>query len=78
MRYLGLRNTVLFSLAESMPLTFLVAIATIGHSGGLLDRGEYFAFILASIIQAVGMVVVIQILYTLTGKKAPNRPLIIS
>ncbi|MDP1785594.1 MAG: cation:proton antiporter, partial [Sulfuricurvum sp.] len=29
--YLGLKNTILFSLSDSMPLTFTVAIATLGY-----------------------------------------------
>ena len=75
LRFLGLRNTLLFGLGDSMPLSFLVAIATIGYGGGLLSQSEYFAFILASMIQAVGIMLLIQIIYTLTGKTAPNRPL---
>ncbi len=75
LRFLGARNTVLFGLGDSMPLSFLVAIATIGYGGGLLGQSEYFAFILASMIQAVGIMILIQIIYTLTGKSRPNRPL---
>jgi Kef-type K+ transport system membrane component KefB len=47
-------------LMQSMPLTFLVAIATIGHQGKLLDDGEYSAFILASMAEAVAIMIFVK------------------
>jgi hypothetical protein len=39
--YLKLRSTILFSLGDSMPLTFLVAIATIAVKNGAIGQEEY-------------------------------------
>jgi Kef-type K+ transport system membrane component KefB len=47
-------------LSQSMPLTFLVAVATIGHNGGLLNENEYSAFILASMAEAVAIMLVVK------------------
>lgn len=67
---LGSRNTLLFALGDSMPLTFLVAVATIGLSGSLLTREEYSAFILASMIEAVFIMLAIKLIH---AKKTPLR-----
>lgn len=61
--HLGAKDTLLFGLSHSMPLTFLVAIATIGLSGGLIDNDEYSAFILASVVEAVFIMMTIKLLY---------------
>jgi Kef-type K+ transport system membrane component KefB len=47
-------------LSQSMPLTFLVAIATIGHNGKLLTESEYSAFIVASMAEAALIMIVIK------------------
>lgn len=60
---LGSRNTLLFGLSHSMPLTFLVAVATIGLNGGLIDQLEYSAMILASMIEAILIMLIIKLLY---------------
>lgn len=56
------KETMFIALAESMPLTFLVAVATIGLNGGLLDHDEYSAFILASMIEAVFIMLIIKLI----------------
>ncbi len=56
---LRLKNTILFGLSHSMPLTLLVAIATIAYHTKFIDEPAYMAFILASIIEVlVGMVAI--------------------
>ncbi|MGE4295813.1 MAG: cation:proton antiporter [Campylobacterales bacterium] len=60
---LGSRNTLLFALGDSMPLTFLVAVATIGLSGELLSKDEYSAFILASMIEAIFIMLIIKLIH---------------
>ena len=64
------RETVLISLGQSMPLTFLVAVATIGLNGNLLSRDEYSALILASMIEAIFIMLIIKLIH----KKAPAHP----
>lgn len=62
--YLGFRNTVLFSLSDSMPLTFTVAIATLGYEAGAISHGEYYSFIVASMASGITLMILIKILYT--------------
>lgn len=59
-RYLGIRGTILFSLGDSMPLTFLIAIATIAISNNAISLDEYYAFVLAAIIEAIVIMIVIK------------------
>jgi len=61
--YLGWKNTILFSLSDSMPLTFTVAIATIGYNAQAITHDEYNAFILASMGSGVFLMIFIKILY---------------
>ncbi|MDR1912452.1 MAG: cation:proton antiporter [Helicobacteraceae bacterium] len=60
---------VQIGLSQSMPLTFLVAIATIGHNGNLLNEDEYSAFILASMAEAVAIMLLIKYI---SGNKTQN------
>jgi len=59
-KYLGAKDTVLFSLGDSMPLTFLIAIATIAISNNAISLNEYYAFVLAAIIEAIVIMLVIK------------------
>lgn len=61
--HLGWKNTILFSLSDSMPLTFTVAIATIGYNAQAITHDEYNAFILASMGSGVFLMIFIKILY---------------
>lgn len=63
--YLGAKNTLLFTLSGSMPLTFLVAIATVAYSGGIIGDRDYYSFVLASMINAVIFMILIKIFHTL-------------
>jgi Kef-type K+ transport system membrane component KefB len=63
--YFGFKNTVLFSLSNSIPLTFLVAVATLAHSTGTIKDDEYYAVIIAGLISAIVLIVVIKILHSL-------------
>jgi Kef-type K+ transport system membrane component KefB len=74
--YLGFQNTVLFSFSDSMPLTFTVAIATLGYEANAITRGEYNAFIVASMGSGIFLMIVIKILYTLFeyAKKQKGSP----
>lgn len=53
----GAKEALLTGLALSMPLTLLVAVATIGFNTNLLDMIGYYQLILASIFEIlIGMV----------------------
>lgn len=67
--YLGLKNTILFSFSDSMPLTFMVAIATLGYEANAITHNEYYAFIVASMVVSVTLMIVIKILYTVVFRE---------
>lgn len=69
---LGLKNTILFSLSSSMPLTFLVAVATIAVQNGAIDANEYASFIVAALMEGILIMTLIQILMYLFAKFAKN------
>ncbi|RUM70864.1 MAG: cation:proton antiporter [Sulfurovum sp.] len=62
----GARDALLVALSLSMPLTLLVAVATIGHEAKLLDLLHYYQLILASIFEILISMVIIK---TLQAKK---------
>ncbi|GHV06992.1 sodium:proton antiporter [Campylobacterota bacterium] len=64
------KERLLVALGESMPLTFLVAVATIGLRSELLSTHEYSSFILASMLEAVLVMVFIKLIL---GKKRTNH-----
>ena len=59
---LNAKERLLFALSHSMPLTLLVAIATIAHHTKVIDDFEYMAFILASILEVLVVMVSIKLL----------------
>jgi Kef-type K+ transport system membrane component KefB len=63
--HLGAKGTLLFSLAYSMPLTFLVAIATIAVKNGAIGQEEYASFIVAALMEGIIFMTLIQILMAL-------------
>ncbi|OCL92780.1 cation:proton antiporter [Arcobacter porcinus] len=63
--YLKAKYTTLFALSDSMPLTFLVAIAMISYNFKLITQEQYFAFIIASMLNALIIMVVLRKLYKL-------------
>jgi len=61
-KYFGFKDTVLFSLSHSMPLTFLVAIATIAINTRAISMYDYYAFVLAAMVEGVGIMIVIKLI----------------
>jgi Kef-type K+ transport system membrane component KefB len=61
--YLGVKNTILFSLSDSMPLTFMVAIATLGYAAKAISHDEYNAFIVASMGSGIFLMIAIKVIY---------------
>lgn len=59
---LGRRDTLLLALSDCMPLTFLIAIATIAHESGALLQHDYFAFVVAAMIEAIIIMVLVKII----------------
>jgi len=58
----GPKDAVLIALSLSMPLTLLVAVATIGYDTKLLDLLTYYQLILASIFEILISMTIIKIL----------------
>ena len=59
---LGHRDSVLLGLSHSMPLTLLIAMATLAYHANSIDKLHYFAFILASIFQVLIVTVLIKLI----------------
>ena len=62
-KYLKFRQTLLFALSDSMPLTFTVAIAMLSYNYGLISQSEYFSFIIASMVDGLLLMILIRKLY---------------
>ncbi|MDD2789372.1 MAG: cation:proton antiporter [Sulfurimonas sp.] len=69
LKELGVKNTIMFAMGDSMPLTFLLAVATIGISANAITQTEYYALVIAGMIASVSMMSIIQIVTHYTSKK---------
>ena len=65
----GSRDALLIALSLSMPLTLLVAVATIGYETRLLDLLSYYQLILASIFEILISMIIIKILHSKKKKE---------
>lgn len=65
---IGFRKTLLYALSHSMPLTLLIAVATIAYKSGGINENFYFSFILASLTQAIIVTICIKILMSYENK----------
>jgi Kef-type K+ transport system membrane component KefB len=52
-KLIGLRDAMLVGLSLAMPLTLLIATATLGFYHGILDEHNYYAIILASLLEVI-------------------------
>ena len=59
----GTKSALLVALSLSMPLTLLVAVATIGHETELLNHLSYYQLILASIFEILISMILIKVLH---------------
>ena len=60
----GAKDALLIALSLSMPLTLLVAVATIGYETKLLDLLTYYQLILASIFEILISMTIIKVIQT--------------
>jgi len=63
-KYLKFKRTILFALSDSMPLTFMVALAMIAYKAELITHDVYISFILASMIDGLVLMILIRRLYS--------------
>lgn len=61
-RDLGFKQTILFALSHSMPLTLIIAVATIAYRSQSIDKNLYFSFILVSLFQVIVSMVSIKLI----------------
>ena len=61
---LGVINTILMGLSHSMPLTLLIAMATLAYNANSIDELHYYAFILAALFQVITVMIVIKVINT--------------
>ncbi len=64
-KILGFKNSLLLGLSHSMPLTLLVAIATLAYHAKSIDNFYYLAFILASLFEVLIVMTSIKIIMKL-------------
>ncbi|MDA3945735.1 MAG: cation:proton antiporter [Helicobacteraceae bacterium] len=60
---LGYRSAILLGLSHSMPLTLLIAVATIAYHSNSIDKLHYFAFILAALFQVIVVTLFIKLIH---------------
>ncbi|WP_345993111.1 cation:proton antiporter [Sulfurimonas sp. HSL-1716] len=58
----GFKASILMGLSHSMPLTLLIAMATLAYNANSIDQFHYYAFILASLFQVILVMLIIKIL----------------
>ncbi len=62
MKILGLRDALLLGLSHSMPLTLLIALATLAYHANSIDKLHYYALILASLFQVILVMISIKLI----------------
>jgi len=60
--HFGVKNSALVGLSHAMPLTLLIAVATLAYHAKSIDRFNYEAFILASLLEVIIAMVSIKLL----------------
>jgi Kef-type K+ transport system membrane component KefB len=59
-RIIGIRDAILVGLSLAMPLTLLIATATVGFHHDILDEHSYYAIILASLLEVILIMIAIK------------------
>ncbi|RDU62653.1 cation:proton antiporter [Helicobacter sp. MIT 14-3879] len=65
-----IKNIFLFTLSGSMPLTFLVATATLGQNIGAIEREQYYSFVLAAIMESILITTIIKVIINMNRNKS--------
>jgi Kef-type K+ transport system membrane component KefB len=69
---IGKTNAILTALALSMPLTLMIAVATIGHEKKMIAEFDYYAVILASLLEVIIAMIAIKFIAK-AEKKEPTK-----
>ncbi len=73
---LGKFDAVLMGLSHSMPLTLLIAMATLAYSANSIDTLHYYAFILAALFQVISVMVIIKLINNYKEKLEEKQSLV--
>jgi len=60
--FMNFKGLMLFGLSHSMPLTLLVAVATLAYHEHSIDQFHYYAFILASLFEVIITMITIKVI----------------
>ena len=60
--HLGLRGVLFFALSQGMPLTLLIAAATVAYNAHSIDRLHYTAFVVAGVFEVLVAILSIKLL----------------
>lgn len=70
---LGFTDSILMGLSHSMPLTLLIAMATLAFEAHSIDRLHYYAFILAALFQVISVMIAIKLINIYKFKKVRSE-----
>jgi len=68
-KQLGIIDSILMGLSHSMPLTLLIAMATLAYTANSIDTLHYYAFILAALFQVISVMITIKLINNYKIKK---------
>ncbi|EAK0823834.1 cation:proton antiporter [Campylobacter lari] len=67
-KILGLKNTFLFGLSHSMPLTLLIAVATLSYQTNIITQDIYSGLVLTALLEAILAISLIKFINNLSRK----------
>jgi len=59
---LGVIDSILMGLSHSMPLTLLIAMASLAYHANSIDTMHYYSFILAALFQVISVMIIIKLI----------------
>jgi len=75
-KQLGFIDSILMGLSHSMPLTLLIAMATLAFNAKSIDQLHYYAFILAALFQVLSVMVTIKLINNYKAKNEEEKNLV--
>jgi len=72
---LQLIDALLLGLSHAMPLTLLIAMATLAYSAHSIDKLHYYAFILAALFQVISVMIIIKLVNVYKSTKEEKKSL---
>ena len=72
LKILSFKEVILFAFSQSMPLTLLIAVATLAYNSKSISELYYFAFILASLFEVIIGMIGIKVIKSLKKRKVTS------